>query len=293
MRHLFAPRAIYIVAIAVIAYSFLLRTQSVTACERIIPLSPSTTEVVFDLGLGARVVATSSYTSYPKEATRLPHVGGLIDPNIEQILLLRPSLVILLNSQMSLQTLLERADIKTLIVDHNSLDGLKRSYQLIGQHCAIVPESTDALKRLNNGLDLVKKSYTFTPKTRVLLVVGSLIRSGDLSSLYLSGNDGIYTSLLEYLGAKNIIGSKTSIFGNISPETMRILNPDYIIQIAPEGTDITQQNVYWRSLENFLFGKQIHNLLILNHDYASIPGPRLPLLLRDMAQFLSHNGSSR
>ena len=46
------------------------------------------------MGAGDRVVGVSSYDHYPPEVDALPRVGGLLDPNIERLLALRPDLVI-------------------------------------------------------------------------------------------------------------------------------------------------------------------------------------------------------
>ena len=67
--------------------------------RRIISLVPSVTEIIYALGAGSRVVAVSSYDTYPPEVKTLPNVGALIDPNVERILSLTPDLVVVYGSQ--------------------------------------------------------------------------------------------------------------------------------------------------------------------------------------------------
>ena len=55
---------------------------------------PSTTEMLFEIGGGDRVVGVSNYDHFPPDVEKLPRVGGLIDPNVERLLSLRPDLVI-------------------------------------------------------------------------------------------------------------------------------------------------------------------------------------------------------
>jgi iron complex transport system substrate-binding protein len=62
--------------------------------ERVISLSPSTTETLFALGAGAKLVGRSRYCDYPKEVARIPVVGGFVDASFEAILGLVPDLVI-------------------------------------------------------------------------------------------------------------------------------------------------------------------------------------------------------
>lgn len=61
---------------------------------RIISVAPSMTELLFWLDGGQTLIARSNYCNYPPEAKKLPSVGTIIEPNIEYILALQPTLVI-------------------------------------------------------------------------------------------------------------------------------------------------------------------------------------------------------
>ncbi len=82
-----------------------------TIPRRVISLIPATTEMMFAMGAGSRLVAVGSFDRFPPEATRLPKVGALLDPDTERILALRPDLVIVYNTQTELKRSLERASI--------------------------------------------------------------------------------------------------------------------------------------------------------------------------------------
>ena len=60
---------------------------------RVVSLSPSTTETLFVIGAGDRVVGRSRYCDWPPEVAKLPVIGGYVDPSFEAILALRPDLV--------------------------------------------------------------------------------------------------------------------------------------------------------------------------------------------------------
>jgi ABC-type Fe3+-hydroxamate transport system substrate-binding protein len=63
--------------------------------QRVVSLVPSVTESLFDLNLGDRLVAVTDYCVHPADGVaRLPHIGGTKNPNVEQIIALRPDLVI-------------------------------------------------------------------------------------------------------------------------------------------------------------------------------------------------------
>ena len=63
--------------------------------QRVITLLPPLTEIVCALHECARLVATDRYSDWPESVQTLPKTGGLDDPQIEQILLLKPDVVIL------------------------------------------------------------------------------------------------------------------------------------------------------------------------------------------------------
>jgi len=61
--------------------------------QRIVSLIPAATEILFAIGAGADVVGVSSFDRLPVEATTRPRVG-VLDPDTERILSLRPTLVV-------------------------------------------------------------------------------------------------------------------------------------------------------------------------------------------------------
>jgi iron complex transport system substrate-binding protein len=62
--------------------------------ERIVSLTPATTEVLFAVGAGARVVATTSFDDYPPEAVALPDVASYQGVDVEKIVGLEADLVV-------------------------------------------------------------------------------------------------------------------------------------------------------------------------------------------------------
>ena len=61
--------------------------------QRIVSLLPSLAETVCELGHCQRLVGVDRYSTFPASLTKLPQVGGGLDPNIELIVALRPDVV--------------------------------------------------------------------------------------------------------------------------------------------------------------------------------------------------------
>jgi iron complex transport system substrate-binding protein len=62
--------------------------------KRIVSLAPNMTETLFLLGAGGSVVGRTDYCDYPPEVAAVPSVGTITGPNLEQILSLKPDLVV-------------------------------------------------------------------------------------------------------------------------------------------------------------------------------------------------------
>ncbi len=61
---------------------------------RVVSLAPNLTEIVFALGEEKHLVGDTDYCDYPAEAAQKPHVGGTVNPNLEEIVALKPDLVL-------------------------------------------------------------------------------------------------------------------------------------------------------------------------------------------------------
>ncbi|MCX7766950.1 MAG: ABC transporter substrate-binding protein, partial [Candidatus Sumerlaeia bacterium] len=70
-----------------------------TEFHRIISLSPNITEILHLLGLDDKVVAVTDHCHIETLRVGRPSIGTFFSPNIEQIILLKPDLVIALPSQ--------------------------------------------------------------------------------------------------------------------------------------------------------------------------------------------------
>jgi iron complex transport system substrate-binding protein len=70
------------------------RVALASPARRIVSLVPSTTETLFDLGVGDRVVGVTRFCVHPDEARTRPKVGGTKDAIPERIEALEPDLVV-------------------------------------------------------------------------------------------------------------------------------------------------------------------------------------------------------
>src|SRR5260221_9278340 len=65
------------------------------APARIVSLNPATTEILYAVGAGARVVGRTTYDAYPPRVRAVTDLGPGLRPNVEAIIATHPDLVLL------------------------------------------------------------------------------------------------------------------------------------------------------------------------------------------------------
>lgn len=61
---------------------------------RIVALSPHAVEMLFAIGAGEQIVATTDYADFPEAAKAIPSIGGYYGIQIERVIELNPDLVV-------------------------------------------------------------------------------------------------------------------------------------------------------------------------------------------------------
>jgi iron complex transport system substrate-binding protein len=255
-------------------------------CHRIISFAPSITETLFALGAGNRVVGVTRFCAYPPEVTRLPKVGGYVDPNYEQILRLEPDLVLLLRENSPITEFLAAHGIRYEVVDNDSVGAIATAIERIGTLCG-APERAGRLAG-----DLRREmagAPRITPAPRVLFCVGrDHPGSGSITRAYLASPKSIYNEVIVLAGGHNVMTDTGAAYPMVSGEGILRLNPDIIIEVTatagPEGAPGAEND--WRQLATVAAVKN-GQLFRLTADYAYIPGPRIGLLLRDVKQIVA------
>ena len=258
-------------------------------CRRVVALSPSVVETVDALGLQSNLVGVSAFTQFPESVRALPKVGGFLDPSIEAILALKPSVVIGLKESQELLSRLERLRIATIAVEHRSLAGILDSLRIVGDSCGRHENATNKIKELSEAVETIRRSRLREKMQRGLVLIGSKSEAVELVHLYASGRDGYYTDLLDILGVENIVKGGTTPFSSVSKEILIAHNPDIIFQIITDGDlsalERSAIESSWRSLGHFGATEE-KKIFLLTRYVDTIPGPRFLETLQEMARLL-------
>ena len=242
---------------------------------RVISTLPSITEVLFDLGLGNLIVGDSSYTKYPPEAATIEKIGGL-DVNREKIIALKPDLIILPIENVTLR---QRLSMPVLTVDHTTLGGVLDSYLAIGK--LFGPDIFAVAQRKRQELiDKLEKK-----PIRTLICIDRSRGTGQIQNLTVAGAKSFLNEVITRAGGENVAASMGLPAPMLSIEGVINLAPDVIIDIQVDGTDTAQSVADWYSLGDSIPAVKHRRILTLTDDFATIPGPRTPMLIDKIVQY--------
>jgi cobalamin transport system substrate-binding protein len=187
--------------------------------RRIVSLLPSHTETLLALGVGARVVGVDDYSGGPPEAARWPRLGGLYDTHLEQLLSLRPDLV-LLSESSSAATPLEQNELTVWAGEAKTYDDVFRVIEAIG---TMVDRSSDArqlTERIGREIAEVESRLRGLERVPVYYELDS--------NLYAAGPMSFVGVLLTKAGGRNVVPAGLGEFPKMSPEAVISGNPSII-----------------------------------------------------------------
>jgi iron complex transport system substrate-binding protein len=255
------------------------------ATSRIISVIPATTEMLYAMGAGDRLVAAGSYDHYPPEVERLPRVGALLDPNVERILALTPDLVVLYGTQTGLRTQLDRAHIPYYSYTHKDLPDIFATIRALGTRVGMEANANALAARLETQLAGIRAKTAGAPRPRTLLVFGR--ERGSLRSIDASGGIGFLHDMLELAGGVDLLDDIKRQSVMMTTEMVLARAPDVIIQLrySPDATDSDSDMRAWDALASVPAVRN-HRVYLLQGEEFVVPGPRVAQATERLARTL-------
>lgn len=251
--------------------------QTSTSPQRIISLIPAVTETLFAIGAGPKVVGVGTFDAWPPEVEKVARVGGLIDPDTERILSLKPDLAFLYGSQDDLIRQLRTAGIAVEIYRHGGLADVVSSIRAVG---ARVGRETDAARvaaEIERGIGDIRSRIAGRSRPSTLIVFGR--EEDTLRGIYASGGVGFVHDMVEAAGGRNVFGNVARESVQASLESIIERAPDVILEIraAVVGRSpgyVARQTAAWDAAPSLpaVRNRRVHVLL---DERLVVPGPRV------------------
>ena len=238
--------------------------------QRIVALAPHIVENLYSAGAGERLVGVVSYSNFPAAARQIPEVGSYNAFSLEQLVALRPDLVVMWGSGNGMQTLskLEDLGIPVYVSELRQLSDVPQSIRRLGQLAGTASASEREARRIEAELQRLVRIYA---------------GKNDLTVFYQIWNEPLQTVNSEHLiseiialcGGRNVFGDAPALAPRINVEAVLQRDPDAIIasgmgEARPEWLD------QWRRYPS-LKAVRDEALFFINPDHVQRPTARVLL----------------
>ncbi len=231
---------------------------------RIVSLLPSLSEMVCALGECARLVGVDRYANFPEFVSKLPKLGGGLDPNIELVISLKPDLVLLASSSPSYQRL-KSLGLNVLALEPKTHADVKRTFLILG-NVLDVENSNFVWEGIDKGMMRISSKL---PQSAKHLRVYFEVSNGP----YAASSSSFLGETMTRIGVKNIISGELGMFPKINPEYVVLANPDIIL-----GSSSSLQDIRHRPGWNLMDAVSRNRVCSFNSTQSDIllrPGPRM------------------
>jgi iron complex transport system substrate-binding protein len=238
--------------------------------QKIVSLTPATTEILFTIGAGDRVVAkVEDVASFPPETVDIPDVATFAGVDIEQIVALEADLVISGGTGLTQGDAVEqlrRADVPVLVIYPTTVAGALAGIRLIGQATGFSDTAESLAIGMEQRIDeLEALAATATEKPRVFYEIDTT------GGIFTPPADSIYGEMFRLAGAEPISGNASY---SISLEELVAADPEVILLgDAAYGVtaDVVAERAGWKRMTAVKDGAiyPIDDILVTR------PGPRL------------------
>ena len=206
--------------------------------NRIVVLDPATVEMIYMLGAEDKIVGVANLERskvWPEEkVAKLESVGTFMKPSLEKIIALKPDLVIM--SALTGEELnngLKSNNIESKRIQANSIEEIFTNFLEVAKMLGKESEANKIIAEKKAKLEEIKKIATGNKK-------GLFVMSA--SPLMVFGNDNLPNDIMKLLNIKNIAENQKGRNPIVTPEFIMKENPDIIITLLPNPSQIVAIN---------------------------------------------------
>ncbi|MGH2379617.1 MAG: ABC transporter substrate-binding protein, partial [Candidatus Limnocylindria bacterium] len=193
--------------------------------ERIVSLTPGTTEILFAIGMGDRVVATTDADDYPPEAVPLPDVASFGRVDLEAIVALEADLVIAGGNEYTPSEAirgLRDLQVPVVVIYAPTVDAVLADVELIGEAVGKVAEARALAAEMRAAIDALVEAVADLPRPRVFYEIDASV------GVFGPADDSYLAEMVELAGGEPITTGSTTSF-EIELERLVAADPEVIV----------------------------------------------------------------
>lgn len=191
--------------------------------EKLVSLAPSSTEILFALGLGDKVIGRTEYCDYPAEAQSVEVVGGFSNPNVELIISLEPDVVFAQGSvKDETKAMLEDLGIKVIIFNPANIDNVIKNIETVAKVANVEDNAKELVDSMQAKREEILSKIEGKKSKRVFVDIGGFVSTGQGSFL---------DSMLTELNSVNIAADVQGQWPTLTLETIVDKDPQVYITL--------------------------------------------------------------
>jgi iron complex transport system substrate-binding protein len=246
---------------------------------RIVALTPATTETLFALGVGDRIVGkVEDFSLYPPEAADVPDVAKFGEVDVEQIVSLEADLVIAGGNSFNPPDKIEQLrglGLPVLVLYAPDIETVFADIELTGRAVGRADEARDLTASMRAAFDQVEAATADLERPRVFYELDAS------QGIYTAADDSFLAGMIELAGGEPITTGSTTSF-EIPLETLVTADPE-IILLGDAAYGVTPEAVASRPGWDVMTAVREDQIRPIDDIIVTRPGPRLVDGLRALA----------
>jgi iron complex transport system substrate-binding protein len=212
----------------VLAVSLALAAAAFEPPRRIVSLSPNLTEILYGIGAFPQVAGVTDYCTYPPEVKKLPSVGGWDGASMENLLGLRPDLVVVDDAEAPfVEAKVKALGFRLLVIPNHTVADVYTGMAELGRATGHEAGAQKLIAETREGLARISRRAAAQPRPSVLLIVDRT--PGTLRELYAATDGGFLAELVAIAGGRIAAPPHAGGYGKLSHEDLLAINPDVIL----------------------------------------------------------------
>jgi iron complex transport system substrate-binding protein len=247
--------------------------------QKIVSLTPATTEILFALGAGPHVVATTDFDDYPPEAVALPDVASYTAVDVEKIVGLGADLVIAGGNSFNPPEAIAKLrslGVPVLVLYAPNVAGVLKDAGLIGSAVGRAEEASAMTATMQAGFDAVSAATASLPKPKTFYELDT-----STGPIYTVADASFTKEMIELAGGDPITTGSTT--DSAIPLEKLITADPALILLGDAAYGVTADQVKARSGWKVMTAVKAGAIRPVNDLIITRPGPRLVQGLRELA----------
>jgi iron complex transport system substrate-binding protein len=238
--------------------------------EKVVSLTPATSELLFALDKGDLLVGRTDYDDYPPQVADVPAVATFEGVEIEKVVDAEPDLVIAGGNEFTHQADIDQMrslDIPVLVVYAADVPGVLADIELVGAAIGATDEATTMTDAIQARFDAVTDAVADLPQRTTFYEIGSE------PALYGPAPDSFVADMVTLAGGEPVTTGDPAVF-EIPLEKLVIADPEVIV-LGDAAYGVCPFDVVTRPGWNGIRAVKNRDVRPVDDTIVTRPGPRI------------------